>query len=89
MMVGNGRAEEVVDQNLEVKPPTRALKRALLVALRCVNPESDKRPKMSQVVQMLEADQFPLHEVVFFYKKTICFLSQVLHYYPVFYMRVP
>lgn len=63
MMVATRRAEEVVDMNLEVKPTTRALKRALLVALRCIDPESIKRPKMSQVVRMLEADEFPLHEV--------------------------
>uniref|UniRef100_A0A2N9GET5 non-specific serine/threonine protein kinase n=1 Tax=Fagus sylvatica TaxID=28930 RepID=A0A2N9GET5_FAGSY len=62
MMVGTKRAEEVVDPNLEVKPTTRALKRALLVALRCVDPESEKRPKMSQVVRMLEADEYPLRE---------------------------
>lgn len=62
MMVGNRRAEEVVDPELEVKPSTRALKRALLVALRCVDPESDKRPKMSQVVRMLEADEYPNRE---------------------------
>ncbi|XP_021898461.1 probable receptor-like protein kinase At2g42960 [Carica papaya] len=63
MMVGTRRAEEVVDPNLEVKPATRALKRALLVALRCVDPDADKRPKMSQVVQMLEADEYPFREV--------------------------
>ncbi|KAF7124859.1 hypothetical protein RHSIM_Rhsim12G0007800 [Rhododendron simsii] len=62
IMVGNRRADEVVDENLDVKPATRALKRALLVALRCVDPDSEKRPKMSQVVQMLEADEFPYRE---------------------------
>ncbi|KAK4487142.1 hypothetical protein RD792_006457 [Penstemon davidsonii] len=62
MMVGNRRAEEVVDPNLEVKPSVRALKRALLVALRCVDPDSEKRPKMSQVVRMLESDEFPNRE---------------------------
>lgn len=62
-MVGNRRAEEVVDPNLEVRPTTRALKRALLVALRCVDPESEKRPKMSQVVRMLETDDLPYREV--------------------------
>ncbi|KAI3465921.1 hypothetical protein Pfo_022584 [Paulownia fortunei] len=62
MMVGNRRAEEVVDPNLEVRPTTRALKRALLVALRCVDPDSEKRPKMSQVVLMLETDEFPYRE---------------------------
>lgn len=65
MMVGNRRAEEVVDSNLEVKPSTRALKRALLVALRCVDPDSEKRPKMSHVVRMLESDEFPHREVIF------------------------
>ncbi|KAA8524156.1 hypothetical protein F0562_010413 [Nyssa sinensis] len=62
MMVGNRRAEEVVDPNLEIKPSTRALKHALLVSLKCVDPDSEKRPKMSQVVRMLEADEFPYRE---------------------------
>lgn len=62
-MVGTRRAEEVVDPSLEIKPTTRALKGALLVALRCVDPDSEKRPKMSQVVRMLEADEFPYREV--------------------------
>ncbi|KAG4935627.1 hypothetical protein JHK85_050546 [Glycine max] len=62
MMVGTRRAEEVVDSRLEVKPSIRALKRALLVALRCVDPEAEKRPKMSQVVRMLEADEYPFRE---------------------------
>ncbi|KAK2966626.1 hypothetical protein RJ640_017757 [Escallonia rubra] len=62
LMVGNRRAEEVLDPTLEPKPATRALKRALLVALRCVDPDSEKRPKMSQVVRMLEADEFPSRE---------------------------
>ncbi|XP_051114849.1 probable receptor-like protein kinase At2g42960 [Andrographis paniculata] len=62
VMVGNRRAEEVVDPDLEVKPTTRALKRALLVALRCVDPNAEKRLKMSQVVQMIESDEFPYRE---------------------------
>ncbi|VAH78098.1 unnamed protein product [Triticum turgidum subsp. durum] len=57
MMVSTKRAEEVVDPGLEVKPPKRALKRAILVGLKCVDPDADKRPKMSHVVQMLEAVQ--------------------------------
>ncbi|XVF60755.1 hypothetical protein PTKIN_Ptkin08bG0073800 [Pterospermum kingtungense] len=62
MMVGTRRAEEVVDPNLEVRPTTRALKRALLVAVRCVDLEAAKRPKMSHVVRMLEADEYPFRE---------------------------
>ncbi|KAK1281400.1 putative receptor-like protein kinase [Acorus gramineus] len=56
MMVGSRRSEEVVDPDIETRPSTRALKRALLTALRCVDPDSEKRPKMSQVVRMLESD---------------------------------
>ncbi|CAM8891831.1 unnamed protein product [Rhodiola kirilowii] len=60
MMVGSRRSEEVVDSNIETKPSTRALKRALLTALRCVDPDSEKRPKMSQVVRMLESEEYPI-----------------------------
>lgn len=56
MMVGSRRSEEVVDPSIETKPSTRVLKRALLIALRCVDPDPDKRPRMSQVVRMLESD---------------------------------
>ncbi|KAM0945940.1 putative protein kinase RLK-Pelle-RLCK-V family [Dioscorea sansibarensis] len=62
MMVGSRRAEGVVDPSLEVKPAARILKRVLLIALRCVDPDSDKRPKMGQVVRMLEADDDPFRE---------------------------
>ncbi|KAJ0014151.1 hypothetical protein Pint_21123 [Pistacia integerrima] len=60
MMVGSRRSEEVVDPNIEVRPSTRALKRALLTALRCVDPDSEKRPKMGQVVRMLESEEYPI-----------------------------
>ncbi|XP_042475543.1 probable receptor-like protein kinase At5g18500 [Macadamia integrifolia] len=61
MMVGSRRSEEVVDPNIEKRPSTRALKRALLTALRCVDPDSHKRPKMGQVVRMLESEEYPIH----------------------------
>jgi hypothetical protein len=57
MMVASRRSEEVVDPAIETRPSTRALKRALLTALRCVDPVSEKRPKMGQVVRMLESDE--------------------------------
>ncbi|KAL3727884.1 hypothetical protein ACJRO7_032602 [Eucalyptus globulus] len=60
MMVGSRRSEEVVDPNIETKPSTSALKRALLTALRCVDPDAEKRPKMSQVVRMLESEEYPI-----------------------------
>ena len=64
MMVGSRRSEEVVDPNIEMKPSTRALKRALLTALRCVDPDAEKRPKMSQVVRMLESEEYPISREV-------------------------
>ncbi|WOH13112.1 hypothetical protein DCAR_0832621 [Daucus carota subsp. sativus] len=59
-MVANRRSEEVADPTMETKPPRTALKRALLVALRCVDPDSETRPSMSKVVRMLESDEYPL-----------------------------
>lgn len=56
-MVTNRNPEGVLDPKLPEKPTSRALKKTLLVALRCVDPNAQKRPKMGQVVHMLEADQ--------------------------------
>ncbi|KAJ6740339.1 hypothetical protein OIU79_000466 [Salix purpurea] len=61
-MVSNRDPEGVVDPKLPEKPILRALKRALLVALRCVDPNAQKRPKMGHVVHMLEADDSPFRE---------------------------
>ncbi|CAM6010684.1 unnamed protein product [Sphagnum balticum] len=58
-MVANKHSEDVADPNMKVKPTTRALKRALLVAVHCVDPDAQKRPNMGHVVHMLEADNFP------------------------------
>ncbi|KAH7286954.1 hypothetical protein KP509_32G029400 [Ceratopteris richardii] len=54
-MVGSRRSEEVADPSMTDRPPPRSLKRALLVALRCVDPDDTKRPTMSHVVHMLES----------------------------------
>ncbi|XP_004492785.1 probable serine/threonine-protein kinase At1g01540 [Cicer arietinum] len=60
-MVGNRKAEEVVDPKLPEIPSSKALKRALLIALRCVDPDATKRPKMGHVIHMLEADDLLFH----------------------------
>ncbi|XP_024537158.1 probable serine/threonine-protein kinase At1g01540 [Selaginella moellendorffii] len=62
MMVGSRRSDEVADPRLEEKPSPRALKRALLIALRCVDPDAGKRPRMGHVVHMLEAEEFPFQD---------------------------
>ncbi|XP_043713216.1 probable serine/threonine-protein kinase At1g01540 isoform X2 [Telopea speciosissima] len=61
-MVANRNAEGVLDPKIPEKPSSRALKRALLVALRCVDPGAHKRPKMGHVIHMLEADDFPFRD---------------------------
>ncbi|XP_073286643.1 probable receptor-like serine/threonine-protein kinase At4g34500 [Primulina huaijiensis] len=58
-MISSRRSEELVDPRIEVPPPPRVLKRILLVCLRCVDLDANKRPKMGQIVHMLEADEFP------------------------------
>lgn len=62
MMVSNKNPEGVLDPKLPEKPTSRALKRALLVALRCVDPNAQKRPKMGHVVHMLEAEDSPFKD---------------------------
>nr|DAD19014.1 TPA_asm: hypothetical protein HUJ06_020477 [Nelumbo nucifera] len=61
-MVGDRKSEQVVDPKLPEMPPSKALKRVLLVALRCVDPDAKKRPKMGHVIHMLEADDLLLRD---------------------------
>ncbi|XP_057783089.1 probable receptor-like serine/threonine-protein kinase At4g34500 [Salvia miltiorrhiza] len=58
-MVASRRSEEVTDPLMDVRPPPRTLKRILLLCLRCIDLDANKRPKMGQIVHMLEADEFP------------------------------
>ncbi|KAJ1397706.1 Serine-threonine/tyrosine-protein kinase, catalytic domain [Sesbania bispinosa] len=58
-MVASRRGDELVDPLIEIQPSPRSLKRALLVCLRCIDLDASKRPKMGQIVHMLEADDFP------------------------------
>uniref|UniRef100_A0A7N0T366 non-specific serine/threonine protein kinase n=1 Tax=Kalanchoe fedtschenkoi TaxID=63787 RepID=A0A7N0T366_KALFE len=51
------QGEEVVDPLIVVQPTPRQLKRVLLVCLRCIDADVAKRPKMGQVVHMLEAEE--------------------------------
>ncbi|KAJ0522949.1 putative protein kinase RLK-Pelle-RLCK-V family [Helianthus annuus] len=58
-MVASRLGEELLDPKIVERPSSRALKRVLLVCLRCIDMDASKRPKMSQIVHMLEADDFP------------------------------
>ncbi|EPS71499.1 hypothetical protein M569_03254, partial [Genlisea aurea] len=55
-MVGNKNWEVIWDPKLAQRPVSKVLKRVLLVALKCVDPDAQKRPKMSQAVHMLESE---------------------------------
>ncbi|KAG8059030.1 hypothetical protein GUJ93_ZPchr0002g25281 [Zizania palustris] len=61
-MVSTRNSEGVVDPKMPQKPTSRALKKALLVALRCVDPDARKRPKIGHVIHMLEVDDFPYRD---------------------------
>lgn len=62
-MVENRKSEEVVDPKLPEMPSSKALKHVLLVALMCVDPNASERPKMGQVIHMLEeVDLLVRHE---------------------------
>lgn len=62
-MISNREPEKVLDPKLSENPRSRALKKALLVALKCVDPNALKRPKMGHVVHMLEAEEAPFKDV--------------------------
>ena len=53
-MVANHKIDFVVDPKLSEMPSLKELKRIILVALRCVDPDMNQRPKMGDVVHMLE-----------------------------------
>ncbi|XP_042013838.1 probable serine/threonine-protein kinase At1g01540 [Salvia splendens] len=62
MMVGNRKSEEVVDPKLAEMPASKALKRLILIALKCVDPDAQKRPKMGHVIHMLESEDLLSNE---------------------------
>lgn len=66
-MVGSRQGEELLDPKINVRPSPRALKRALLVCLRCIDMDASKRPKMGQIVHMLDSNEFPFRGVSIFF----------------------
>lgn len=53
-MVASERTAEVVDPSLPEPPCSIELKRTLLIALRCVDPDEEHRPSMGNVIHMLQ-----------------------------------
>lgn len=62
-MVASRRSDELVDPLIEIPPSPRSLKRVLLICLRCIDLDVVKRPKMGQIIHMLETDDFPFRSV--------------------------
>ncbi|KAG2327623.1 hypothetical protein Bca52824_010351 [Brassica carinata] len=53
-MVVNHKIVDVLDPDLSEFPTLKELKRIVLIALRCVDPEKEQRPKMGDVIHMLQ-----------------------------------
>lgn len=53
-MVASQNSNHIVDPKLPKIPSSKELKRAILIALRCVDPEEGNRPSMADVIHMLE-----------------------------------
>lgn len=62
-IIGNQHAFETVDSKLEEKPSSKQLKRMLLIALRCVDPDIQHRPTMGQILLMLQPHDLLLTDV--------------------------
>ncbi|KAL6123188.1 hypothetical protein ACLB2K_075710 [Fragaria x ananassa] len=58
-MVASQTTAYVVDPKLPEKPYSKELKRLLLVALRCVDPDLEVRPRMGEVLHILEHARTP------------------------------
>ncbi|KZV36466.1 putative serine/threonine-protein kinase-like [Dorcoceras hygrometricum] len=62
-MVSDQKYDVVSDPRLPELPPARELKRILLIALRCVDFEVENRPKMGEILHMLEPRDLLLSDV--------------------------
>ncbi|XP_010418746.1 PREDICTED: putative receptor-like protein kinase At2g30940 [Camelina sativa] len=54
VMVANHMIVDVLDPSLPEFPTMKELKRIVLIALRCVDPEIEERPNMGDVIHMLQ-----------------------------------
>ncbi|CAL0303361.1 unnamed protein product [Lupinus luteus] len=61
-MIYKGKVANVVDPKLPEMPSSKELKRIILVALRCVDPDVNPRLKMGAIVRMLETDLLLFYE---------------------------
>lgn len=62
-MVVKQKVEFVLDPKLPECPSIKGVKRIVLIALRCVDPDVEHRPKMEDIIHMLEPRDLLLDEV--------------------------
>ncbi|KAF8044059.1 hypothetical protein BT93_A2130 [Corymbia citriodora subsp. variegata] len=65
-MIANQRTVHVVDSKIPERPSSKELKRVLLIALRCIDQDLNHRPKMGDVVHMLETRDLLIGDVKLF-----------------------
>lgn len=53
-MIRNQKIIQIVDPKLAQKPNKKELKRIILIALRCMDVDFENRPKMGDIIHMLE-----------------------------------
>uniref|UniRef100_A0A251SMN1 non-specific serine/threonine protein kinase n=1 Tax=Helianthus annuus TaxID=4232 RepID=A0A251SMN1_HELAN len=57
------KLDDIVDPSLQEVPSSKELKRILLIALRCVDPEVENRPTIGDVIHMLQPRDLLLDDV--------------------------
>lgn len=62
-MVRDQNLIQIVDPKLAEKPNKKELKRIILIALRCVDADAENRPKMGDIIHMLEPRDLLLSDV--------------------------
>lgn len=87
-MVANQEVAHLLDPWIPEIPPPKDLKRILLIALMCVDPDLSQRPNIGHVVHMLESHTFLVHAFVgrwtvlsfflYFLMKPECIISSLL-----------
>ncbi|KAJ8452777.1 hypothetical protein Cgig2_005113 [Carnegiea gigantea] len=63
LMVSIQNYKQILDPRITQVPPLKELKRVLLIALRCVDLTPENRPKMGQVIHMLQPNDLLLSDV--------------------------
>ncbi|XP_056697224.1 probable serine/threonine-protein kinase At1g01540 [Spinacia oleracea] len=68
--------KQVIDSKIPQQPPLKELKRVILTALRCVDPDTQNRPKMGEVIHMLEPRDLLLSDGKDVYRQSFSLDSQ-------------